>query len=90
MSIQRIEEIRIKLRKWYEQNKRELPWRDTTNPYKIWISEIILQQTRVKQGYQYYLNFINKFPNIKSLSEAEEQEVLKQWQGSIKNDNERI
>ncbi len=73
--------IQTKLLNWYHQNKRELPWRNTTNPYKIWISEIILQQTRVKQGYQYYLNFIKRFPNVKSLAEAEEQEVLKQWQG---------
>jgi len=69
------------LLEWYQQNHRKLPWRDTRNPYLIWISEIILQQTRVKQGYEYYLRFIERFPDIKSLAEAEEEEVLKLWQG---------
>ncbi len=75
------QEIQIQLQNWYQNHKRELPWRNTLNSYKIWISEIILQQTRVKQGYDYYLNFIERFPDIKSLAEADEQEVLKQWQG---------
>ncbi|MFT3753551.1 MAG: A/G-specific adenine glycosylase [Paludibacter sp.] len=66
---------------WYEQNKRELPWRDITDPYKIWISEVILQQTRVNQGLSYYLRFIERFPSIIQLAEAEEDEVLKYWQG---------
>ena len=66
---------------WYEQNKRELPWRNITDPYKIWISEIILQQTRVNQGLGYYLRFIERFPTIKDLASAEEDEVLKYWQG---------
>ena len=66
---------------WYNDNKRELPWRKTDDPYKIWISEIILQQTRVSQGIDYYLNFIDAFPNVKSLAEANEDEVLKLWQG---------
>ncbi len=73
--------IRQILKDWYEQNKRDLPWRNTKDAYKIWISEIILQQTRVNQGYNYYLRFIERFPNVKSLAEAEEQEVLKHWQG---------
>ncbi len=81
MTQKEIKEIQIKLQTWYKENKRELPWRQTTNPYKIWLSEIILQQTRVKQGYQYYLNFLEKFPTIQSLANADEQEVLKQWQG---------
>ena len=55
---------------WYNQNKRELPWRDITDPYRIWISEIILQQTRVDQGMSYYLRFIERFPNVKSLAVA--------------------
>ncbi|MBN1184402.1 MAG: A/G-specific adenine glycosylase [Bacteroidales bacterium] len=67
--------------KWYENNKRELPWRQTKNPYFIWISEIILQQTRVIQGTDYYLNFIEKFPDVKSLALAKEDEVLSIWQG---------
>jgi A/G-specific adenine glycosylase len=66
---------------WYQANKRELPWRSTKNPYFIWISEIILQQTRVAQGLPYYYKFIKKFPTIKHLANAGEDEVLKTWQG---------
>ena len=66
---------------WYNQNKRDLPWRTTSSPYKIWLSEIILQQTRVNQGLPYYYNFLEKFPAIEDLAAAEEQEVLKLWQG---------
>lgn len=66
---------------WYAENKRDLPWRHITDPYKIWISEIILQQTQVKQGYNYYLKFIQRFPDVQSLAQADEQEVLKYWQG---------
>jgi A/G-specific adenine glycosylase len=67
--------------KWYESNKRDLPWRNTIDPYKIWISEIILQQTRVKQGLPYYNKFIAKFPSVNDLANANEEEVLKLWQG---------
>jgi A/G-specific adenine glycosylase len=73
--------ISKKLMDWYESNKRYLPWRDTNNPYKIWVSEIILQQTRVAQGLDYYLRFIDRFPDVKTLADADEQEVLKYWQG---------
>ena len=66
---------------WYHQNKRNLPWRETTNPYFIWLSEIILQQTRIEQGTSYYLKFIKRFPIIKNLALANEQEVLNLWQG---------
>jgi A/G-specific adenine glycosylase len=66
---------------WYKNNKRDLPWRDISNPYLIWISEIILQQTRVNQGLNYYLRFIQRFPNIQKLAAANEDEVLKYWQG---------
>lgn len=66
---------------WYKLNKRDLPWRETADPYRIWISEIILQQTRVNQGYDYYIRFIEAFPDIKSLAEAPEDEVLKLGQG---------
>lgn len=69
------------IEKWYIDNQRKLPWRETKDPYKIWISEIILQQTQVKQGYDYYLRFVDRFPNIRTLAEASEQEVLKYWQG---------
>ncbi len=66
---------------WYDQNQRDLPWRGTNDPYCIWISEIILQQTRVEQGRDYYLRFIHHFPDVQSLAGASEQEVLKLWQG---------
>lgn len=66
---------------WYLKNKRDLPWRQDTNPYSIWLSEIILQQTRIDQGLNYYLAFINKYPSIEKLAKAEEDEVLNLWQG---------
>ena len=66
---------------WYHEHKRDLPWRNTNDPYLIWISEIILQQTRVAQGYAYYQRFIERFPNLESLAASEENEVLKYWQG---------
>ena len=66
---------------WYLQNKRELPWRNTTNPYLIWLSEIILQQTRVAQGLPYFLAFTETFPTVFDLAKAEEEQVLKLWQG---------
>ena len=66
---------------WYTSNKRDLPWRDTKNPYLIWVSEIILQQTRVAQGLEYYRRFIDVYPNIFSLACADIDEILKIWQG---------
>jgi len=66
---------------WYLNNKRTLPWRDETNPYFIWLSEIILQQTRVEQGLPYYLKFVSHFPTIFELANASEETVLKLWQG---------
>lgn len=66
---------------WYEHNKRDLPWRETKDPYKIWISEVILQQTRVAQGYDYYCRFIERFPDFRVLAEADDDEVMKYWQG---------
>ena len=66
---------------WYDRNKRILPWRETCDPYKIWISEIILQQTRVAQGMEYYLRLVDRFPDVESLAAAEEDEVLLYWQG---------
>ena len=66
---------------WYRQNKRDLPWRNTNDPYKIWLSEIILQQTRVDQGLSYYFKFLNNYPTIEVLAAAREQEVLNLWQG---------
>ncbi len=67
--------------KWFNSNKRDLPWRKTSDPYKIWISEIILQQTRVAQGTNYYNRFIEKFPNVFDLAKSSEDNVLKLWQG---------
>ncbi len=66
---------------WYKENKRDLPWRETKDPYKIWISEIILQQTRVVQGYDYYCRFMEHFPDVDALANASEDEVMKCWQG---------
>lgn len=70
-----------KVVEWYEHNKRELPWRDTKDPYRIWLSEIILQQTRVNQGLPYYLQFVEIFPDVGALASAPEQDVLRLWQG---------
>jgi A/G-specific adenine glycosylase len=66
---------------WYDSNKRDLPWRNTMDPYKIWLSEIILQQTKVQQGTSYFIRFIENFPKIEDLAKASEQEVLQLWQG---------
>ncbi|MFQ3238414.1 MAG: A/G-specific adenine glycosylase [Olleya marilimosa] len=66
---------------WYTDNKRDLPWRNTTNPYYIWLSEIILQQTQVVQGLPYYNAFTTNFPTVFDLANADEQDVLKLWQG---------
>lgn len=66
---------------WYSKNKRDLPWRETSDPYKIWLSEIILQQTRVDQGYSYYMRFVEEFPTVVDLAYASEDRVLKLWQG---------
>ncbi|MBU2950681.1 A/G-specific adenine glycosylase [Tamlana agarivorans] len=70
-----------KLINWYSVNKRDLPWRETKNPYHIWLSEIILQQTQVNQGLPFYDAFITNFPSVFDLAAAEESEVLKLWQG---------
>ncbi|WP_306564933.1 A/G-specific adenine glycosylase [Flavobacterium lindanitolerans] len=66
---------------WYLQNKRDLPWRNTVNPYHIWLSEIMLQQTRVAQGLPYFLSFTSSFPTVLDLANADEEQVLKLWQG---------
>jgi A/G-specific adenine glycosylase len=69
------------LTQWYLQNKRDLPWRKTVDPYKIWLSEIMLQQTRVAQGTPYFLSFVSAFPTVFDLAAANEEQVLKLWQG---------
>ena len=69
------------LLKWYKSNKRDLPWRETRDPYKIWLSEIILQQTRVNQGLPYFIKFVEAFPDMQALAQAKEKMVLSLWQG---------
>lgn len=76
-----IEEYRRILINWYQENKRDLPWRHTKDPYKIWLSEIILQQTRVAQGMSYYHAFVESYPDISQLAEASQDEVLSLWKG---------
>lgn len=66
---------------WYAREGRDLPWRRTRDPYRIWLSEVILQQTRVAQGMDYYLRFTERFPDVRALAAASEDEVLKLWQG---------
>ena len=66
---------------WYEENHRDLPWRNNPTPYEVWLSEVILQQTRVNQGMDYYLRFTEKWPTVNDLAQTSEEEVLKMWQG---------
>jgi A/G-specific adenine glycosylase len=76
-----LQDISESIIQWYKNNKRDLPWRQTTDPYSIWLSEVILQQTRVIQGLSYYLKFIEIFPNVEKLATASEDQVLELWQG---------
>lgn len=69
------------LLEWYDANKRDLPWRETKDPYRIWVSEIILQQTRVDQGMPYYHRFLEAFPAVANLAKADQDSVLKMWEG---------
>ena len=69
------------LERWYDHHTRDLPWRHTTDPYRIWLSEIILQQTRVAQGLPYYLRFVDAYPTLSDLAQANEQALLRLWQG---------
>lgn len=71
----------LKLINWYHINKRELPWRKTSDPYKIWLSEVMLQQTRVNQGLPYYLKFLEAFPEVTDMANAPEDRILRLWQG---------
>src|SRR5437762_12067317 len=71
-----------KLLQWNKKkNNRQMPWKGEKDPYRIWLSEIILQQTRVEQGLDYYNRFINEFPNVQTLARAPEQKVFKLWEG---------
>lgn len=74
-------EISLRLMAWYGQNARVLPWRSDTNPYKVWLSEVILQQTRIEQGLPYYQIFFDTYPTIFALADAKEEQILKLWQG---------
>lgn len=74
-------DFHLQIKDWYRLNKRDLPWRHTNDPYKIWLSEVILQQTRVDQGLSYYLKFTQNYPSIEDLANASEEEVLRNWQG---------
>lgn len=76
-----MEKVQKALKSWFSKYKRELPWRDTHDPYLIWLSEIILQQTRIDQGLPYYHRFIERFPDVFHLAKATEDEVLNMWQG---------
>ncbi|OIN58823.1 A/G-specific adenine glycosylase [Arsenicibacter rosenii] len=69
------------LEAWYERHKRNLPWRHTRDPYAIWLSEVILQQTRVAQGLPYYERFLNTYPHVRAMAEADERDILRLWQG---------
>ena len=71
----------VKLLDWYWENRRDLPWRHSKDPYRVWVSEIMLQQTRVAQGTDYYSRFLRRFPSLEALASAAEDEVLKYWQG---------
>ena len=71
----------LTLIRWFRENGRELPWRETNDPYAIWLSEIILQQTQVKQGWAYWERFMRRWPTVESLANATEDEVLREWQG---------
>lgn len=71
----------VNLLSWYEENRRDLPWRRTRDPYRIWVSEVMLQQTRVETVIPYYHRFIEKFPSLQALADAPEEEVLKAWEG---------
>lgn len=76
-----MQEFSLSIRFWFRQNSRSLPWRETKDPYFIWLSEIILQQTRVEQGRSYYEKFVRHFPTVKDLAASKEEKVLNLWQG---------
>ena len=73
--------FRARLLAWYRQNKRQTSWRDSGNPYHVWVSEVMLQQTRVDQMAPYFERFIRAFPTLQSLAAASEDQVLKAWEG---------
>ena len=76
-----LDQIATPLVEWYRQNKRDLPWREHPTPYRVWVSEIMLQQTRVEAVKPYYTRFLGALPTVKDLAEAEEEVLLKLWEG---------
>ena len=74
-------DFRRKLLRWFDDHKRDLPWRKNKTPYRVWVSEIMLQQTQVATVIDYYLRFIKKFPTVKHLASSNEADVLKMWEG---------
>ena len=76
-----IKKFRLAMVNWYNDQQRQLPWRDTDNPYYIWVSEVMLQQTQVNTVIPYYLRFIKLFPDLKTLAKSPQQSVLKAWEG---------
>ena len=76
-----MESFALTLLEWFRENGRELPWRQTHDPYSVWLSEIILQQTQVKQGWDYWERFMRRWPTVEALAAATEDEVLREWQG---------
>ena len=81
MSRESYNDFALTLLHWFRENGRDLPWRQTRDPYAIWLSEIILQQTQVKQGWDYWLRFMRRWPTVGDLAAATEDEVLREWQG---------
>ena len=81
MSPKEVAQFRNKLAAWFSEHHRKLPWRDSQNPYRIWVSEVMLQQTQVKKVVHYYQKFLDKFPDVHCLAEADLQDVLKAWEG---------
>ncbi|MDX1686271.1 MAG: A/G-specific adenine glycosylase [Saprospiraceae bacterium] len=79
--MKRLKKFGDRLLEWYKQNQRSLPWNESSDPYEIWVSEIILQQTQVTQALPYYKRFLKTFPDIRTLAEADQDEVLKSWEG---------
>ena len=77
----RVRAIRRALGDWYQANKRDLPWRRTSDPYRVWISEIMLQQTRVAAAIPYYERFLARFPDVAALAAASDDDLLKAWPG---------
>ena len=74
-------ELTAPLLRWFDSHARELPWRGTHDPYAVWLSEIILQQTRIQQGWAYWERFMHRWPTVEQLAEASEDQVLREWQG---------